>query len=80
MLFLDLSDESRSTQPGIVIGGSTGGILNEILLQEVRATAKEHVGSILFVYLDGLVYEDKMKTLGLLGGKERLPSLVRRLL
>ena len=30
---------------------------------------------ILCVYLDGTIYEDQMKSLGLYGGKERLPSI-----
>lgn len=76
LLFLDLSNESHANQVGI-IGGRSGGLLNEALLQEFRATAKEYVGSISFVFLDGNLYADKMKSLGLLGGVEGLPSMVR---
>lgn len=79
MMFLDLRDADSSTEPGVVIGGRSGNILNEILLQEFRATAKEHIGRISFVYLDGVTHADQMKSLGLLGGIERLPSLVLHL-
>lgn len=75
MMFLDLREEMQSAEPGRIIGGKSGGILNEILLDEMRAAAKEHVERILFVYLDGNLYEDQMRSLGLYGGKERLPSL-----
>jgi hypothetical protein len=33
------------------------------------------VGRISFVFADGVVFEDHMRSLGLFGGKERLPSL-----
>lgn len=75
MMFLDLSEEMQSSAPGRIVGGKSGGILNEVLLDEMRAAAKEHVDRILFVYLDGTLYEDQMRALGLYGGKERLPSL-----
>jgi thioredoxin-like negative regulator of GroEL len=75
MMFLDLSEEMQSSTPGRIVGGRSGGILNEALLDELRAAAKEHVDRILFVYLDGNLYEDQMRSLGLYGGKERLPSL-----
>ena len=73
MLFLDLTDEHTS-QPGFV-GGKSGEIYNEILLEEFRLAAKEHQHRILFVYLNGVEHQDQMKSLGLYGGKERLPSL-----
>lgn len=75
LLFLDLEYESRSMNPGVIIGGKSGGILNEDLLQEFRIVAAEHGESISFVYLDGNLHKDKMRSLGLYGGKERLPSL-----
>mmetsp|Transcript_36873 Transcript_36873/g.73380 ORF Transcript_36873/g.73380 Transcript_36873/m.73380 type:complete len:717 (+) Transcript_36873:43-2193(+) len=73
MMFLDLSDE-LTAQPG-VIGGKSGGIYNEELLEEYRLAAREHQHRILFVYLDGNLHGDQMKSLGLYGGKERLPSI-----
>jgi thiol-disulfide isomerase/thioredoxin len=73
MMFLDLTDE-LTPQPGVV-GGKSGGIYNEDLLEEFRLAAKEHQHRILFVYLDGTKHGDQMKSLGLYGGKERLPSI-----
>ncbi len=74
LLFLDLTDEAASSDPRIV-GGRSGGLMNEVLLDEFRLAAREHVDRILFVYLDGTKYEDQMKALGLYGGRERLPSM-----
>ena len=75
IMFLDLTHEMASSRPGHVVGGKTGGILNEHLLEEFRVVAKEHSDRIAFVYADGTKHEDQMKSLGLYGGKERLPSL-----
>jgi thiol-disulfide isomerase/thioredoxin len=76
LMFLNLTNEvDYSRSPGIIIGGRSGGILNEILIDELKFAAKEHIGRIVCVYLDGTLYEDQMKLLGLYGGKERLPSL-----
>ena len=75
LMFLDLQNEHMTSSPGRVVGGKSGGILNEHLLEEFRAAAKEHSKRVAFVYLDGNEHEDKMKSLGLYGGKERLPSL-----
>ena len=75
MMFLDLEDEHLTSSPGRVVGGRSGGILNENLLEEYRIVAKEHSDRISFVFLDGNGYVDKMRSLGLYGGKERLPSL-----
>ena len=75
LLFLDLTDEMNTDQPGRTVGGKSGGIFNEVLLEEFKAAAKEHTDRIAFVYLDGNLFEDKMRSLGLFGGKERLPSL-----
>jgi thioredoxin-like negative regulator of GroEL len=75
MLFLDLTNEDMTSNPGRIVGGKSGGILNEVLLEELRYVAKEHHDKILFVYLDGNKHTDQMRSLGLYGGKERLPSL-----
>jgi thiol-disulfide isomerase/thioredoxin len=89
MMFLDLRDETEAIQPTDVggdagtavalargvVGGKSGGILNELLLAEFRAAAVELSDKVSFVYLDGNMYEDKMRALGLYGGVERLPSL-----
>jgi Thioredoxin-like domain len=64
MLFLDLTHEDASLDPGKVVGGKSGKILNENLLDEFRHVAKEHSEKITFVYLDGVLHEDRMKTLG----------------
>lgn len=75
MMFLDLTDEMETSQPGKVVGGKSGEIFNEILLDEFKLVAKEHSERILFVYLDGTKYQDQMRAVGLYGGVERLPSL-----
>lgn len=72
MMFLDLSEASLRQS---VVQGRSGGIPNEDLLDEFRVVAKEHQERILFVYLDGVEHDDRMKSLGLYGGKERLPSI-----
>jgi len=74
MLFLDLTNE-QSDNPNRIVGGKSGGILNENLLDEFRKTAKEFKDKLSFVYLDGNLHEDQMRLLGLYGGKERLPSI-----
>lgn len=40
MLFLDLTNAAATSDPGRVVGGRTGGLLNEVLLQDFRAVAK----------------------------------------
>lgn len=75
LMFLDLTDADQSSQPGKIVGGRSGGILNEILIEELKIAAKEHVDRIVFGYIDGTLYTDQMRSLGLYGGKERLPSL-----
>lgn len=75
MMFLDLDDEEKSSRPGIIVGGRSGGILNEVLLDEFREAAKEHKLRISFVFADGTLHADQMRSLGLYGGKERLPSI-----
>lgn len=74
MMFLDLTDEQANAQPGFV-SGKSGELYNELLLEEFRLAAREHQNRILFVYLDGVQHQDQMKSLGLYGGRERLPSL-----
>ncbi len=74
MLFLDLTDE-RAVSDARVVGGRSGGLFNELLIDELRAVAREHSDRILFVFLDGTQYQDQMRSLGLYGGAERLPSL-----
>ena len=64
MLFLDLSQEHSTSNPGQILGGKSGKILNENLMEEFRYVAKEHSEKITFVYLDGLLHEDRMKSLG----------------
>jgi hypothetical protein len=64
MLFLDLTHETSTSNPNRIVGGKTGNILNENLLEELRHVAKEHSESITFVYLDGILHEDRMRTLG----------------
>lgn len=85
----DLTHEMASSAPGRVVGGKSGGILNEVILDEFRAAAAEHTNRISFVYLDGNQHVDQMRyltfkdstlrvayrSLGLYGGRERLPSL-----
>lgn len=75
LMFLDLTDADHSSQPGKIVGGRSGNILNEILIEELKNAAKEHVDRIVFGYIDGTLYTDQMRSLGLYGGKERLPSL-----
>jgi Thioredoxin-like domain len=71
MMFLNLEHEDRTSSPGRVVGGKSGGVFNELLLEEFRIAAKEHHHRITFVYLDGNEHADKMKSLGLYGGRER---------
>jgi hypothetical protein len=47
-----------------VVGGKSGGLLNELLLEEFRAAAKEHSDRITFVYLNGVQHADQMRSLG----------------
>jgi hypothetical protein len=61
MMFLDLTHASSTSHPGRIVGGKTGGILNELLLDEFRVAAKEHVGRLAFVYLDGNLHQDQMR-------------------
>ena len=74
MLFLDLSDE-MNTKDKTIVGGKTGEIFNEVLIQELRIVAKSFVDRAVFVYVDGIEFEDNMIALGLTGGRERLPSI-----
>jgi len=75
MMFLDLTHAHATSDPGRVVGGRSGGILNEMLLEEYRHAAKDHIGRLVFVYLDGTKHEDQMRSVGLYGGAARLPSI-----
>lgn len=75
MLFLDLSEELRSSDPNVIVGGKSGDILNELLLEEFGRVAQEYHDRIHFVYLDGVEHAERMKSLGLLGGVESLPQV-----
>jgi hypothetical protein len=79
MLFLDLQREhyltSDSVGAHLAVGGKSGGVMNQDLVNEFVAVAKEHSERFSFVYLDGTTHEDQMRNLGLYGGAARLPSL-----
>ena len=53
MLFLDLQRERYTTGPNVLVGGKTGGLLNQDLIDELTLVAKEHKEKFSFVYLDG---------------------------
>ena len=74
MLFLDLSAAHAPDELGN-IGGKSGGLKNNVLLEELRVIAKEHHERISFVYADGIAHADQMVSLGIFGGAERLPAL-----
>jgi hypothetical protein len=57
------------------IGGESGGVSNNDILEEFRAAAEEHAGRVAFLWLDGTKHSDQMRKLGLFGGKERLPAV-----
>jgi hypothetical protein len=79
ILFLDLSHHDRivisSESSRNIVGGKSGDILNEVLLDEYRRIAIEYQDKISFVYADGITYQDQMRALGIYGGAEGLPSL-----
>ena len=79
LLFLNLTEdnEKQITSNGgdIAVAGKSGGILNELLMIEFKLAAIDMGDKMNFVYLDGMIYEDKMRALGLYGGAERLPSI-----
>lgn len=78
LLFLDLTHEDRvstNLTDTHVVGGKSGGILNEMLLEEYRKVAAEYGDRVSFVYLDGVSHQDQMRSLGIYGGAEGLPSL-----
>ena len=75
MLFLDLEREHYVSSPGQLVGGKSGGILNQLLIDEFVLVAKEHQDRVSFVYVDGNQHEDQMRSLGLYGGAARLPSI-----
>ena len=55
MLFLDLSSAHAPDELGNV-GGKSGGLKNNVLLEELRTVAKEHHERISFVYADGIAH------------------------
>lgn len=75
LLFLDLRGHDRDNAP--FVGGKSSGLFNEDLVNEVRSVARdESFGPrVAFAYCDGRLYADRMKSLGLFGGAERLPAL-----
>jgi len=58
-----------------LVGGRTGGLLNQALLDEMAVVAKEYEDTFSFVYVDGHTHSDQMRSLGLYGGAARLPSV-----
>lgn len=69
IMFLDLTNELASEDPGRVVGGKSGGVPNEALLYELREVAREFADKMTFVYIDGTRHEDQMRSLGLFGGR-----------
>ena len=69
ILFLDLTHAHATNSPGHIIGGKSGGVLNEALLVELREVARELADKVTFVYIDGTRHEDQMRSLGLFGGR-----------
>ncbi|CAN0095020.1 unnamed protein product, partial [Scytosiphon promiscuus] len=57
------------------IGGLSGGVRNDELVKELKEVALEHRGRLTCLYADGTALADSMKTLGMFGGRERLPQL-----
>lgn len=76
LLFLDLRGHDRSNASRFV-GGLSGSLYNNDLVAEVSAVARDESfrDRVAFAYCDGILYADRMKALGLFGGKERLPAL-----
>jgi len=55
----------------------TNGISNSALLEELRTVARDESFSerLVFGYLDGILYADRARALGIYGGKSKLPGL-----
>ena len=56
LLFLDLSNARNpgaAPDAGGRVGGESGGVSNDDLLDEFREASKDHAGRLAFVYLDG---------------------------
>lgn len=83
MLFLNLKNydanmnsySKSSSSSKVILPDRSGNILNQDLYDEFLLTAKEYKDNIAFVYLDGNKHANQMRSLGLFGGIERLPSL-----
>mmetsp|Transcript_31601 Transcript_31601/g.108680 ORF Transcript_31601/g.108680 Transcript_31601/m.108680 type:complete len:319 (-) Transcript_31601:107-1063(-) len=75
LLFLDLRSHDRSNAS--FVGGKSGGLFNDDVVRELEACRLDGSFShrVAFAYLDGHQYADRMKSLGLFGGAERLPAL-----
>ena len=48
-------------------GGVSGSVSNKLLLEEFEATASKFRGRITFVFVDGIQFADKMRSVGLTG-------------
>ncbi|CAM9811061.1 unnamed protein product [Discosporangium mesarthrocarpum] len=74
IMFLDLSDGTVPNSQA-TLRGKSGGVSNRDLVQELEEAAKEHRDRLIFLYADGNIFADSMKSLGLFGDKERLPQI-----
>lgn len=74
LLFLDL--RARGNEENVV-GGRSGGLFNDDLAAELASVARDESfrDRVTFAYCDGVMYGDRMKSLGLFGGRESLPAL-----
>ncbi|CAM9282168.1 unnamed protein product, partial [Laminaria digitata] len=74
IMFLDLPGYYAPTLVSR-FAGESGGVPNHDLIKELKEVALEHRGRISCVYADGVAFSDGMKTLGLFGGRDRLPQV-----
>ena len=77
LLFLDLSGHASDDDGAPFVGGRSGGLFNNDLVEELRAAQKDESfrDRVAFAYIDGVAHADRMRGLGLFGGKEKLPAL-----
>ncbi|CAM9405670.1 unnamed protein product [Hapterophycus canaliculatus] len=76
IMFLELPvSYGAGSAPGSRIGGLSGGVQNDELVKELKEVALEHKGRLTCLYADGIALADSMKTLGIFGGRERLPQV-----
>lgn len=75
LLFLDL--RAHGPSPDGFVGGKSGKLFNEDLVNELRAVQRDgsFSGRVAFAYIDGVAHADRMRPLGLYGGAARLPAL-----